>query len=92
MCRTGVDNVEGPIVDCEANQCLNTSSPESTVYSCDYSRICDMMKLENACVKEGDKMTCCCFATECNVGDSHAPGFEQTVTIRPSDSNIQPLY
>uniref|UniRef100_A0A914Y3K1 Uncharacterized protein n=1 Tax=Panagrolaimus superbus TaxID=310955 RepID=A0A914Y3K1_9BILA len=94
LCRTGVDTVEGPTVDCLANQCLNTTSPESTVYSCDYSKVCDMIQLRDECVRENDKIICCCYSDECNFGSpfNSAYLYSSTIQIRSLDSHIHPLY
>ena len=94
LCRTGVDTIEGPTVDCLTNQCLNTTSPESTVYSCDYSKVCDMIQLRDECVRENDKIICCCFSDECNFGSAMGNPYlySAMIQIRPLDSHIHPLY
>uniref|UniRef100_A0A7E4VWF7 Plethodontid modulating factor n=1 Tax=Panagrellus redivivus TaxID=6233 RepID=A0A7E4VWF7_PANRE len=95
LCRTGVDSVEGPLVDCSNHQCLNTTSPEATVYSCDYSRICDMIQLHNECIQEQDKVICCCLEGDgCNAGfeNGGAKTAYEYARLRKLDSHIQPLY
>uniref|UniRef100_A0A914QHX3 Plethodontid modulating factor n=1 Tax=Panagrolaimus davidi TaxID=227884 RepID=A0A914QHX3_9BILA len=94
LCRTGVDTVEGPTVDCLSNQCLNTTSPESTVYSCDYSKVCDMIRLKDECIREGDKIICCCYSDKCNFGSpfNSAYLYSSMIQIRSLDAHIHPLY
>uniref|UniRef100_A0A915CPH0 Uncharacterized protein n=1 Tax=Ditylenchus dipsaci TaxID=166011 RepID=A0A915CPH0_9BILA len=68
LCNTGVDSTAGPLVDCLTNQCMNTTSPQATVYSCDFSMICQVIELEDACVQDGDNVVCCCSRDRCNFG------------------------
>ncbi|KAI3416060.1 hypothetical protein GPALN_005612 [Globodera pallida] len=71
LCRTGVDHIGGPVADCgSSNQCLNTTSPRATVYSCDHAGICEtILNMRDGCVKDGQNMVCCCSTADgCNYG------------------------
>jgi hypothetical protein len=73
-CRTGVDLLEGPLVAC-ANQCMNTTSPQATVYSCDFGAMCEVLALSNMCIQEVlcELFFCFCDLSRRSQGIKKAP-------------------
>jgi len=86
LCRTGVDSISGGLVDCSTNQCMNTTSTQATVYSCDYSGICDVLELTDKCVRDGHNWVCCCMGDNCNFGGSLSQNVHSTK--RTSNASI----
>jgi len=82
LCRAGVDHITGPLADCGVSgQCMNTTSPQATVFSCDYGSICDViLNLQNGCILDGSNRVCCCSnGDECNFGGLPVSGDPRTI-------------